>query len=100
MRDSINNHKPKHQFCKYCKKEMQEFDCTSLKSDRRKKGFLGKVFDLWCWFEIPYTSFLIYAFDKAQDKTFEKNGKTITCTNPHCIGYLDGCHNDSRKLDS
>ena len=79
--------------CKYCRKELHEFDCNSLRSknDMPKNKFLRWIFKTIMIIEMPLAFLQLSVTEASRDKKLAKAGKIETCTNKDCIGYLDGC---------
>lgn len=75
--------------CRYCRKPLEEFDCSLIASKERGNGSL--IFSIFIFIIFPLTWFLELVYDMNRDSKLEKKGKTTTCTNKDCIGYLDGC---------
>lgn len=86
--------------CKYCRQELHEFDCNSLRSknDMPKNKFLKWLLKIFIILEAPLSFLQLSVIDASRDKKLAKAGKIETCTNKDCIGYLDGCLGKGKGL--
>ena len=86
--------------CKYCRKELQEFDCNSLRSknDMPKNKFLKRLFKVFMILEAPLAFLQLSVTEASRDDKLKKAGKIVTCTNKDCISYLEGCMGKGKGL--
>ena len=86
--------------CKYCRKELHEFDCNSLRSknDMPKNKFLKWLFKIFMILEAPLSFLQLSVTEASRDDKLKKAGKIVTCTNKDCIGYLEGCMGKGKGL--
>ncbi len=84
--------------CKYCKNELQEFDCYTLHSDYKstKNKFLQLLLDIFMIIETPFFYLLSSLNKEVTNDKVKKSGKITTCLNKNCIGYLDGCYGKNK----
>ncbi len=86
--------------CKYCGKELHEFDCSSLstKNEIPTNKFLRWIYKVFMIIEMPLTFLQLFVVETSKNRKFEEAGKIITCTNRDCIGYLEGCLGKGKGL--
>ncbi len=86
--------------CKYCRKELHEFDCNSLRSknDMPKNKFLKWLLKIFIIIEAPLSFLQLSVTEASRDDKLKKAGKIKTCINKDCIGYLEGCLGKGKGL--
>ena len=86
--------------CKYCHKELHEFDCNSVssKNDMPKSKLLRWIFKAIMIIEMPLAFLQLSVTKASRDAKLKKAGKIVTCINRDCIGYLDGCLGKGKGL--